>query len=222
MMCVLVPSRGRPSNIARLAEAWFTTGAVAHLVVCVDSDDPELPGYQHVADDYGFALRVGAPSRIGPILNDVAPALAPGYDVVGFMGDDHLPRTVGWDAEIEAASTPWTVVYGNDLLQGRNLATAAFLGTGIVQTLGKFVPHGFEHLYLDNFWMALGRGLGTLTYLDHVVIEHMHFLNGKAPQDALYTEVNSAGMYARDGQRWADYEATGLADDIAACRAAMA
>lgn len=221
-MCVLVPSRGRPSNIARLAESWFTTGATADLVVCVDSDDPELLGYQHVAADYGFALRVGEPSRIGPILNDVAPAIAPGYDVVGFMGDDHLPRTEGWDATIEANSSLWTVVYGNDLLQGPNLATAAFLGTGIVQTLGKFVPHGFEHLYLDNFWMSIGRGLGTLTYLPDVVIEHLHYINGKAEQDALYAEVNSAGMYQRDGQRWADYLNDGLLDDLASLRAAMA
>lgn len=222
-MCVLVPSRGRPSNIARLAEGWFTTGAVAHLVVCVDSDDPELIGYESVAEDFDLVLRVGTPSRIGPILNEVAPALAPNYDVIGFMGDDHLPRTLGWDAEIEAASTPWTVVYGNDLLQGPNLATAAFLGTGIVQTLGKFVPEGFEHLYLDNFWMGLGRGLGTLTYLPHVVIEHLHYINGKAPQDALYAEVNSAGMYQRDGARWHEYESGGhLAADVAACQAAMA
>jgi hypothetical protein len=223
MMCVLVPSRGRPSNIARLAEAWFTTGAGAHLVVCVDSDDPELLGYEALADDYGFALRVGEPSRIGPILNDVAPALAPGYDVVGFMGDDHLPRTIGWDAEIEAASTPWTIVYGNDLLQGANLATAVFIGSGIVETLGYYVPPGLKHLYFESPWMAWGRALGTLTYLDHVVIEHLHYINGKAPQDALYAEVNSSSMYAHDGARWEQYRDGGeLAADIAKLQAVSA
>jgi hypothetical protein len=220
-MCVLVPSRGRPSNIARLAEAWFATSAAASLIVAVDSDDPTLADYRIAAERYGFLLRVGEPSRIGPILNGLAPEYADYFDVVGFMGDDHLPRTEGWDTRLGAAAGEWGVAYGNDLLQGERLATAAFLGSGIVRTLGKFVPHGFEHLYLDNFWMGLGAGIGSLTYVGDVVIEHLHYINGKATEDDLYREVNAPGMYARDGQRWANYsQGGGLAADVAAVIAA--
>lgn len=209
-MCVLVPSRGRPASIARLAEAWFTTGATAALVVLVDNDDPTLAEYEAVCATYGdIPLIVGEPSRIGPILNGEAPGYARDYDVVGFMGDDHLPRTEGWDARLEAAAGRWGVAYGNDLLQGAKLATAVSIGSGIVSTLGYYVPPGLKHLYFEAPWMAWGRALNALTYLDDVVIEHLHYINGKAVEDALYREVNAGSMYAHDGARWAEYEAGG-------------
>jgi hypothetical protein len=213
-MCVLVPSRGRPSNIARLAEAWFTTGAEAELVVLIDDDDPELDGYENLADDYGFTLIIGEPSRIGPILNRHAADYAERCDVVGFMGDDHLPRTERWDVALEAAAGRWGVAYGNDLLQGANLATAVFIGSGIVGTLGYYVPPGLKHLYFESPWMTWGRALDSLTYLDDVVIEHLHYINGKAEQDDLYREVNADSMYSHDGARWAEYANDGelLAD----------
>ena len=53
--------------------------------------------------------------------------------------------------------------------------------------------------------MAWGRALGSLTYRDDVVIEHLHYINGKAEQDDLYREVNADSMYAHDGARWSDY-----------------
>lgn len=215
-MCVLVPSRGRPSNITRLASAFATTNATASLVVAVDSDDPTLADYRIASEGYGFDLVVGTPSRIGPIMNDNAPALAEAFDVVGFMGDDHLPRTEGWDVTMEAATGRWGVAYGNDLLQGANLATAVFIGSGIVSTLGYYVPPGLKHLYFESPWMAWGRALGSLTYLDDVVIEHLHYINGKAEQDDLYREVNADSMYAHDGARWSDYAHGGeLAADCA-------
>lgn len=219
-MCVLVPSRGRPDNIYRLARAWESTGAEAHLVVLVDSDDPQMVGYRAVADRLPFELVVGAPSRIGPILNGYAPQAAEDFDVIGFMGDDHLPGTERWDMAIAGASTPWTVVYGNDLLQGERLATAVFIGSGIIRTLGYFVPPGLKHLYFEHPWMAWGRALGTLRYLPDVVIEHLHFINGKAPADALYAEVNSGEMYAHDREVWERYERTELAADVDKLRAA--
>lgn len=217
-MVVVVPSRGRPHNVARLAQAWRDTGATADLSVLVDADDETLPGYQALGLP---ALHVGPRQRIGPLLNQWAPLLAKGYDVVGFMGDDHVPRTPGWDARVLDASTPWTVVYGDDLLQGQNLPTAVFQGAGLVRTLGRFNPPGCDHLYLDNYWKTLGERLGTLVWLPDVVIEHVHYLNGKAPEDDLYREVNDPGMYARDGAAWESYAASGLDDDVALLRAAM-
>lgn len=220
-MCVLVPSRGRPSNIDRLATAFATTNSSARLIVAIDADDPLIDDYTDTARAWNFDLEVGDPSRIGPILNRLAPALAEQYDVVGFMGDDHLPRTEGWDTRLEAAAGEWGVAYGNDLLQGERLATAVFIGSGIVSTLGYYVPPGLKHLYFESPWMAWGRTVESLTYLDDVVIEHLHYINGKAEQDDLYRDVNSEGMYAHDGARWAEYRDGGeLLADVLKLRAA--
>jgi hypothetical protein len=213
-MIVLVPSRGRPDNIRRLRQAWADTRAEADLMVLVDDDDPTLP-------DYGADVVVGPRRRIGPLLNDVALSVLDLYDVVGFMGDDHCPRTERWDAEILRHSTPWSVVYGNDLFQGQGLATAVFQGAELIRTMGRFNPPGCDHLYLDNYWMTLGDRLGTLTYLDHVVIEHMHYLVGKSVEDALYAEVNAPSMYEHDGRAWAEYAGHDMQLDLDRVKAAM-
>jgi len=201
-MCVVVPSRTRPASIERLAEAFEDTGALATLLVLVDDDDPELAGYEALGLEW---LEVGPRQRIGPLINSWAPVLADRFDVIGFMGDDHCPRTPEWDAKILETSTPWTVVYGDDLLQGQNLPTAAFQGSGLVRTLRQFNPPGCDHLYLDNYWKTLGDRLGTLRYLPDVIIEHLHYINGKATEDALYKEVNDAGMYSHDADAWMRY-----------------
>jgi hypothetical protein len=187
-------------------------------LVLVDDNDPELSGYEAL----GVSLVVGPRQRIGPLVNQYAVEAASEYDVVAFMGDDHCPRTPGWDEKILDASGPWSVVYGDDLFQRQNLATAVFMGSGLVRELGYFNVPGCDHLYLDNGWMTVGRELGTLTYLPDVVIEHVHYLNGKAPQDALYAEVNDPTMYAHDKAAFAAWANGRAADDLARVRKAMA
>lgn len=217
-LIVVVPSRGRPQNVARLQQAWQDTGAVAELLVLIDDDDPEIHAYEALGLDW---LEVDKRQRIGPLVNEWAPVLASRFDVIGFMGDDHCPRTAHWDRRILEASTPWTVVYGDDLLQGERLPTAAFQGSGLIRTLGRFNPPGCDHLYLDNYWMTLGQRLGTLRYLPDVVIEHLHYINGKATEDALYREVNAAAMYTHDAAAWTDYANGQMAADIDRVKAAM-
>lgn len=218
-MIVLVPSRGRPANVARLQQAWADTGATADLVVLVDDDDPELDAYRALGLP---ALVVGERQRIGPLLNDWAPRFATEWDVVGFMGDDHCPRTPGWDAAILGASTPWTVVYGDDLFQGENIPTAVFMGATLIRELGYFNPPGCDHLYLDNAWKLYGQYLDTLRYLPEVVIEHVHYLTGKATEDELYREVNAPAMYAHDQRAYTEWANHQAAIDLDRVKAAMA
>ena len=223
-MLVIVPSRSRPHNIARLVSAWRDTQANADLLVLVDDDDPTLPDYEALVVDWtpGHRIVAGPRQRIGPLVNEWAMRLVDDYDVIGFMGDDHAPRTPGWDATIAEHSTPWSVVYGNDLFQGENIPTAVFMGTGLIRELGYFNPPGCEHLYLDNAWKLYGQYLGTLVYLPDVVIEHVHYLRGLAPEDDLYREVNAPSMYAHDQRafgEWANHQA---AVDLDRVKAAMA
>lgn len=90
-----------------------------------------------------------------------------------------------------------------------------------METLGYFNPPGCDHLYLDNAWKLIGERLGTLRYLPDVVIEHVHYVNGKAPQDALYAEVNDESMYRHDGAAYQHWAMSTAADDIERARAAM-
>ena len=51
-MLVIVPSRGRPGNVARLLDAVHATAKMAtHVNVAVDDDDPELTRGFYRCDD---------------------------------------------------------------------------------------------------------------------------------------------------------------------------
>lgn len=223
-MLVIVPSRGRPHNIRDLITQWVGTEAHATLLIAVDDDDPELDGYQavftHHKDDERIQWTVGPRLRLAGTLNAVAMsrimrAGALDTDIIGFMGDDHRPRTMHWDATVEDVFKQWPhcVVYGNDLLQGINLPTQVFMSAGIIKTLGYMVPPGFVHMYLDNTWKAWGQAMNRLVFLNDIVIEHMHPVANKAPWDDRYIEVNAGQQYAEDEAAFKTYVASRLHDD---------
>lgn len=213
---MIVPSRGRPQNVERLYRAWDTTGAGAELWVCVDNDDPELDGYRSL--DHRGVLHIETPAgSIVPIVNRHALAAAhSGFRHIGFMGDDHHPTTHGWDARLSAVldELGTGVAYGNDLFQRGNLPTAVSLTANIVTTLGYMIPPVLRHLYADDTWKAWGAGIGRLTYLDDVIIEHLHPQAAKSEWDDGYVRVNGGEMWEQDTAAWHLYQAGGLHHDL--------
>jgi hypothetical protein len=219
----VVPTRGRPGNAAELIDAFDTTRAgVADLVLAVDDDDTRLEEYRALERPEWCSLIVGPRLRLGGTLNLITPGYArTGAAGVGFMGDDHRPRSLRWDEQLaaELEATPGAVVYGNDLVQGPALPTAVLLDARIVDELGYFVPPGMLHLWLDNYWLELGRRLGTLRYRTDVVIEHVHPITGRAEWDDGYRENNAPAVWDHDETRYRAHLSSGQLDgDVAAVR----
>jgi hypothetical protein len=133
-------------------------------------------------------------------LNRAASFLKDDYEYFAFMGDDHRPRTQGWDSMlIDALDELGTgLAYGDDLHQGEGLPTAVAMTADIVRELDGMVPPGMIHLYLDNFWLKLGKDLNAIKYLPEVVIEHCHPVWGTGKMDAGYQEVNAPEVYSAD------------------------
>jgi hypothetical protein len=128
------------------------------------------------------------------------------YKYFTFVGDDHRPRTADWDAKlIEALQQAPSLAYGNDLLQGKRLPTMVAMTSDIVTALQGMVPPNMKHLYLDNFWKKLGEDLGSLTYLEDVIVEHMHPVAGKAAWDEGYVAVNAQEVYSADALAYRNY-----------------
>lgn len=157
----------------------------------------------------------GPPGIVHPV-NIAAPSVE--SSIVGFMGDDHIPRTEGWDTKIieKFESFSWGqpgIVYGDDKFQGQNLATAVFMSRSIIQTLGYMCPPDLKHLFVDNFWMDLGKGIENLHYLPDVVIEHLHPLAGKGEWDVTYEECNNPNAVP-DRNAYARYKVLYLKRDI--------
>jgi hypothetical protein len=221
-LLVIVPSRGRPENIAELWKTWqdTTTGNTA-LLVAADDDDPQLPGYRQVCDGWGIELVVGPRLRMCPTLNKVAVERAPHHFALGFLGDDHRPRSRGFDERyLETLRDLGTgFVYGNDLLAGERLPTQVAMTSNIVQALGAMVPASVHHLWADNQWLDLGQAIDRIRYLPDVVVEHLHPLNGKAASDAGYEEVNAPDAFEADRLVYADWYAKQMPADIAKLKA---
>lgn len=192
---VIVPSAKRPQNAKRLARAFRATIADpdTYLVLAVDDDEPYLDAYREIRNTFSevCSLRImkDSPHRIGPIINDITRDLLdeePPPDFIGFMGDDHEPKTPGWDADlVHALGGRPGVSYGNDMNKGSDLPTACLIDARVVAALGYLVPPGMHHLYLDDFWLMLGHAT-HLAYRGGTVIEHLHPTVGKAPLDDSY------------------------------------
>ncbi|MGW6912606.1 hypothetical protein ACWGB8_02090 [Kitasatospora sp. NPDC054939] len=215
-LTILVPTRGRPDNLWQLWMAFVETcTADTKLVAIVDDDDPALPEYEQridwAAGHPNLQLLVGPRLRLGGTLNAAAPVFAGQCPRIGFMGDDHRPRTNGWDAcYIEALDQLGTgMVYADDLIQGRALPTQIAMTSDLVLATGHMVPPGLVHLWIDNAWLALGQALEAITYLPDVIVEHAHPIAGRAAWDEGYAEANADARFEADRQtfeQWRDQD----------------
>lgn len=208
---MICPSRGRPDSAAALMELWPQVTESAELLVVADDDDPLAFEYRRL----GARILYG-PKRLGPVLNAASSEVVRGgADLVGFLGDDHRPRTPGWDRLLtEALAGRPGVAYGDDLLQHERLPTACVIDARLVAGLGYMCPPGLAHMYLDDFWLRLGTDAGCLEYLPGVVIEHMHPVAGKAEWDDGYRRVNSGEQYRQDHAAYQRFLASDWPGDL--------
>lgn len=207
-LLVIIPSRGRPETVAPVAEEFFSKSTgLADLMFATDDDEAPYPEYP------GVIYRTGPRLRMCGTLNAAAVEEAPNYKYIGFMGDDHRTRTPGWDQFVVDALQDHNVVYGNDLIWGEGLPTAAFLRSEVINTLGYMAPPALIHLYLDNFWLQFGKAT-SIKYLDNVVIEHLHPSVGKAGWTPEYQEVNDPALYEKDRLAFEEYMDTQFNKDL--------
>ena len=190
MIAILTPSRQRPRRAREMVAAIFDTcesPANIHVYLGLDLDDLSYPlEYERpVTVTHGERRTAGAWTNL---LSEIA--LQDGADVLAFLGDDHRPRTPGWDTQVlEALATMGPgLVYTADGLQDERLPTAPFWSAQIITALGWFYPPVLKHLYADDYWLTLARDLDRCTYLPDVLIEHMHPSAGKAEMDDLYRQ----------------------------------
>lgn len=191
-LAIAVPSRGRPHNIRRLADALAKTCTTEYtLLVRIDHDDPEVNNYLKMTD---FDIIVGPRKYFTASVNELAEiASEQGFSHIAILGDDVLPETVGWDAKmINALDGELGVVYGSDGLEhlhGKDLPTHVVVPIEMYQKLGWIGLPTSRHLFLDNAWRELGK-LTRFIYLKNVKLTHLHRWNKAAPNDQTYEEAN--------------------------------
>ena len=185
-LIVVTPSRGRPHNVERLWQAMEKTcRADTELVIGLDKDDPAQGQY---LSGPNYVLRGGLRRKIVEWINKLSLPRLGMTQNIGHFGDDCLPRTEGWDEMVCEALAKRPFAYGNDLSIERPpgaLATHLFMRSAICRNLGYFGPPTIQHMWVDLAWMEWMAAAGG-TFLDSCLIEHMHFLEQKAPVDRIY------------------------------------
>jgi hypothetical protein len=206
-LLVITPSRGRPERLREMLDACLALSR-ADTDIVVGCDDDDLDGYRELEARYPGHGRVrwfgGPRTGLAGWTNRLAAyytragedgdANLPRYRAFASFGDDHIPRTEGWDeALLEAIGRMGGIgiAYGNDLFMGPNLPTAAVISAEIVSALGWMCEPSLHHMYVDNVWADIGQAAGCLAYVPDVVIEHVHFRAGKTPVDQVYATAES-------------------------------
>jgi hypothetical protein len=212
-LLVIVPSRNRPQNIARMLDAVHATAVMdTHVHVAVDDDDPELDRYQYVmkqAGGDGDVLTTGPRKGLAGWTNEIAAQRAGEYPYLASLGDDHVPYTRGWDRALVSAiirmggtgfAYPWDKTR-------EDIPEAVVVSSNIVRTLGWMCEPSLSHWYVDNVWADLGRGIGALRHLRAVKVEHAW----KADQ----TSEDSGEKMDADRQAYHSWRKERMAKDIA-------
>ena len=171
-MIILVPTRGRPRNAVELLAEHDRLSTHSDILLVIDANDAEQDAYEYeVGAEKCITIQNETRGMAYPI-NKAASAIAKKgeYKYFAFLGDDHRPRTDGWDGIlIQSMQRRPSMAYANDLFQGERLPTMIAMTSDIVKALDGMVPPKMKHLYLDNFWKKLGQDLGTLISLYAIV-----------------------------------------------------
>lgn len=216
-LLIIVPSRGRPGNVARLLEAVHRLRQLdTHVVVGTDADDETLPQYEGVCRKAaGDGDWLATQDRLGlaEYTNQLAMTYGSDYKYLASFGDDHLPVTRGFDRALcrgieDMGGTGFTYPWDG---QREDVPQAVVLSGDIVQALGWMCLPGLQHYYVDNVWNDLGQQAGCIRHLRAVLVEHIHPGTGRAEVDDTYSAA--AEKLAADRAAYEAWRQERLQDD---------
>lgn len=207
-IAILTPSRDRPKQLLEMVEATLST-AEGKVEIFIGLDCDDAGDYSAIADLGDPRVHVCRAQRmqLGAWTNHLAELTWLRFPILASFGDDHRPRTHGWDTRVRDAFHRMGpgLVYSADGLQDERLPTAPFWSASVIRELGWYFPPKQKHLYADDFWLAMANRVGRCAYLPDVLIEHLHPSSGKSEPDAI-NEANDS-HYDTDQAAFAGYMA---------------
>lgn len=226
-LAILVPSRGRPGNVARLAAACRATcTGQTDLFFGFDNDDPELQANKRAATAEWAYVDVGPRRFLGPYTNDLwklaRQAVPGGYHAYASLGDDHVPETKGWDSEIlaELDARGGGIAWPRDNGIEMDWPEAAVLSASVVDALGWVCMPQLEHYCVDVVWRDIGDIAKCLFKMD-TLITHMHPSRGDVtPSDKTYEDATRRSL-SRDHAAWEAWRPEQAFKDAARVRMAL-
>lgn len=216
-LLVITPSRGRPGNAERLLKAVHATRKLdTHVWIGTDDDDPFLAGYEKMFFSTrlpGDKFATGPRKGLTEWTNHAARQYAGEYKYLASFGDDHLPRTPGWDRALVRAIEDMGgtgFAYPYDGIR-EDIPEAVAVSSNIVKALGWFCEPSLHHYFVDDVWADLGRHIG-IRHLRAVAVDHLIPATGKSCADSTYQA--SSEKISADQESYIAWRAERMADDI--------
>lgn len=199
MISIVVPSRNRPGNIARLLKSLKNVSNDFNkldIIIRLDKDDKDLEGYIKETKKYiNIQVKIDNKRENLSDLWDECYHLTK-YPLIMMCADDVIFRTKDWDKKItNRLKNPERTLYlswCDDKNQGKNMPTLPILSKAWVEAVGYFVPKGyvcdFCDVHIQNIAEKLERfGIKVMWYHKDIVVEHMHPTVNKGKWDKVYT-----------------------------------
>jgi hypothetical protein len=220
-IALIIPTRQRVDK-AREQSLLLrgTMGYDADIHYVIDGDPWNEHDYVRALADSHSIVHVQPWRGLSGTLNTMSLKLSMGYRYVGFIGDDHLPRSLFWDTQIwNAFQDPSTlIVYGPDgsPTEPRDFPRLTWwvMDTDLIHATGQMVPYVLSHTCVDDYVWQLGFQSGTLSYLPDVLFEHQHHLWNKGPVDESYERSSEHNNRLADNLKWQYYQTVQLPHDV--------
>jgi hypothetical protein len=197
----LLPSYDRPTtNLARFFRVAKATGMTTPGAVLVDESDyaaqPDLYDAVEMPENWTIHLVKG-----GDCANSTRQGLAELFtddmQWIGWLADDLVPETEGWDTKCIAALTGWNCVSTDDGRFAPQKMNGATVWSGdLVRAVGYLYPPDMKHYYIDDCWEELGRMMNCWVCLMDVLVRHAHA--DWSPDGKDQTATRSKKFWAND------------------------
>ena len=195
---LLLPTRGRPNLVKRLFQSIVdhtTDLGNVEIIMYIDEDDYK----SHAIKDSRLNLIkiIGHRSTMGDY-NTKCLNRSSG-DIIILMNDDLTVSSTGWDKIISnfALTIPDGIflAYPNDKESGHHMCTFPIMSRKTCEILSKPYPKEYDALYIDVhifdvFTRLKHIGYDRMFYLENVIFDHRHFINGRVRPDAGYSHKN--------------------------------
>ncbi len=157
-LTVYVPTKGRPERIYEFETQFYSKTTInTRAVFVLSSNDPKLSEYKklsYISDDPYIEVTPSKPGFVDPLNLGYLQDRRRIYSyAVGFMGDDHMPRTQGWDEHMvnELIRLGSGFVYADDGFQHERIPTQVAMAQLGIKINYKYGNDFTKGLYVGTF-----------------------------------------------------------------------
>lgn len=187
----ILPTYNRPAKAQKTLDSVIAANCTTPGLVYLDGS--QNPKYDSLRLPKDWTIYKSTINRgVCGSLNDAFKQF-PNLKWYGFLSDDSIVRTFEWDQKLLAELDDFSIVHSADGWRTEyRIHGAVIFGGELLRALGWWVPKGLIHSFCDDVWEAIAEKLKIRRYLPEVLVEHMHFWNGKTELDQSYLKAYSS------------------------------